>query len=406
MYNKWICLLPFLILVACGGSKESKPINVEIEVARKQTVIETVTSTGTIQPKNQVRLSADVSGKITDVYVKEGDFVEQGTLLVKLDQERYLASVENAQANVRASIANADLVRENMHQSNKELARTKEMVGKGLESQSSMDARTAAYHVEVARLRSSEEQVEQAKATLKQAQDDLERTLIYAPMSGTVSALRKEPGEIAIGSQFQEDIILIIADLTQMEAIIDIDEVDIVSITEGDAANVVVDALRGQSLQGKVTEIANSAKDVHTSSSDKIEYEITIAILQEDQRLRPGMTAKGVVTTDIQQNVVAVPLQSVSVRSMQQLRAMPEISETMLNSFHPDDADFVQLAFVVEGDRAVIKEVKTGIQGQSKIEIISGISPNQQVVVGNYRAISRELEHNTLVTTKANSAAE
>ena len=234
-------------------------LEVQTALVDRQKIVQKVNGTGKIQPKTQVKISADVSAKITKLAVVEGQWVEKGTLLIELDRARYLAAVESAEANVRSAEANATLVRQNMDKTEKEFNRSKELLSLNMESQAAFDALDAAHKVEVARYRSALDQAEQAKAVLKQSRDDLSKTTIYAPMSGTISDLNKEQGEIAIGSQFQPDVILVIADLSAMEAQVNVDENDIVAVAIGQEAEIEVDALMDQTLTGVVSEIANSA---------------------------------------------------------------------------------------------------------------------------------------------------
>src|SRR6185436_17065639 len=211
--------------------------------------------------------------------------------LVGLDRERYLAAVESGEASVRSAQANATLVRQNLDRAQREFARSQELVSKGLESQADFDAKQTAHQVEDARYKSSIEQVEQARAALKQARDDLSKTTIYAPMSGTVSELNKEAGEIALGSQFQADVILVIADLSEMEAQVNVDENDIVSIRPGQPAEIQADALLAQALKGQVSEISSSANTAAGGTAEqKTEFEIKIGITDPPKTLRPGMT--------------------------------------------------------------------------------------------------------------------
>ena len=230
-----IVLTAAVLLVASNGDEE-EAISVRTAKVNRQKIVETVTATGQIQPQTQVKISADVAAKIMKIDVKEGDWVEKGQFLVQLDRERFMASVESAQANQRATEADANLVRQNMIKAEKDYNRVNELFDKKLESQASMDQAFAAYAVEKARYQSALEQVDRAHAALKQAQDDLSKTTILAPMGGTVSQLNKEVGEIALGSQFQEDVIMIISNLNGMEAQVDVDENDIVSIQLGDSA--------------------------------------------------------------------------------------------------------------------------------------------------------------------------
>jgi HlyD family secretion protein len=345
----------------------------------------------------QVNISADVSAKITRLEVEEGEWVEQGTLLVELDRERYLAAVESAEANLSAAQANANLARENMVKAEKDYVRTKELFDRNLESQSVLDTVYAAAEVEKARYQSVLDQGEQAKAALRQANDDLAKTTIYAPMSGTVSKLNKEIGEIALGSQFQEDVILEISNLEGMEALVDIDENDIVSVSIGDEAEIEVDALPDVKLKGRVTEIANSAKSSGAGTTDeKTEFEVKVAVIDPVAELRPGMTASAEIVTKVCDDCLSVPIQSVAVRTLDQIGA-EGAGEGDDGRFTPDSEGFVEIVWVVADGRAHARQVKTGIQSDTHIEIADGLEDSDQVVIGNYRAISRDLKDNLVV---------
>lgn len=381
-----------------SGNGESL-VTVQSASVARETIVQKVNATGRIQPKTQIRISADVSSKIVALHVEEGDWVEQGDLLVELDRERFEAAVESAQANVRASQANSKLVLQNKIKTKKDYDRARDLVARNLESISALDAMEAAYQVEVARYQASLEQVEQVRAMLKQAMDDLSKTMIYAPMSGTISDLDKEQGEIAIGSQFQEDVILIVADLSAMEALVNVDENDIVSIAIGQQAEVEVDALFGQILSGTVYEIANSANlNDQGTANQKTEFEVKIAIDGEITKLRPGMTASADVVTQTKENVVAVPIQSVAVRTLDQLTMEGQEIEDIEGEFTVDADGFVEIVFCIEDGIVVARQVEIGIQSDRKIEIISGIDEGEQIVTGSYRAISRDLINGSNVT--------
>jgi HlyD family secretion protein len=378
--------------VIVGGGKEELQ-EVQTATIDRETIIQTVNATGRIQPKTQVRISADVSAKIIALHVEEGQWVEEGALLVELDSERYLAAVESAQASVRSAQANAKLVQQNMLKAEKDYDRARDVVARKLESQAVLDANDAAYQVEIARYESALDQVEQAKGTLKQADDSLSKTLIYSPMAGTISDLNKEQGEIAIGSQFQEDVIMIVADLTEMEAQVNVDENDIVNVQLGQEAEIKVDALFGESLKGTVYEISNAANtDAQGTTNQKTEFEVKIAISGEISRLRPGMTASADVSTMTKTEVIGVPIQSVAVRTIDQLTLEGEEVSDAEERFTADADGFVEIVFCVEEDgRVIAKQVETGIQSDSMIEIVSGIEQDEVVVTGSYRAISSDL---------------
>jgi HlyD family secretion protein len=378
-------------MIVAGGKEELQ--EVQTATINRETIVQTVNATGRIQPKTQIRISADVSSKIIALHVAEGDWVEEGKLLAELDSERYLAAVESAQASVRSAQANAELVRQNMLKAEKDYDRALDVVERKLESQAVLDANDAAYQVEIARYQSALDQAEQAKGTLKQADDSLAKTRIYAPMAGTISDLNKEQGEMAIGSQFQEDLIMIVADLTEMEAQVNVDENDIVNVQLGQEAEIKVDALFGETLKGTVYEISNTANtDAQGTTNQKTEFEVKISISGEISKLRPGMTASADVSTMTKTDVIGVPIQSVAVRTIDQLTLEGEEVSEAEERFTADDDGFVEIIFCVEEDgRVVAKQVETGIQSDDMIEIVSGVEENEEVVTGSYRAISSDL---------------
>lgn len=381
---------------------------VQTSKAKLATIVQKVNATGRIQPKTQVEISADVSAKIIALHVDEGDWVERGQLLVELDNERYLAAVESAEANVRSAQANARLVQQNMIKAERDYDRARDVVSRKLESQSVLDANEAAYQVEVARYASALDQVEQARGSLKQAQDDLAKTRIFSPMSGTISDLDKEVGEIAIGSQFQGDVILVVADLGEMEAQVNVDENDIVNVELGQEAEIVVDALYGETLRGTVYEIANSANtSAEGTTNQKTEFEVKIAIGGETSRLRPGMTASADISTRTVADVVGIPIQSVAVRTIDQLIMEGEKIDDARNRFKADKDGFVEIVFCVDADgRVTARQVVTGIQGDDMIEIISGVAENEEIVTGSYRAISTDLSNGAKVVIANDKGSE
>lgn len=397
------------VMVNKGGDK---PIAVETETVELQKIVETVTATGRIQPKIQVKISADVAAKIIKMDVKEGDKVAKGDFLVQLDQEMYLADVERAEASLRSIEANAVLNKENMIKSEKDYNRFKQLFDKGLESQAGLDQSYAIAQVEKARYESALQQVEQAKAALKQSKDALSKTTIYSPMAGTITVLNKEIGEIALGSQFQEDVIMIVADLSEMEALVKVDENDVVSVAMGDSASIEVDALSDIKYKGIITEIANSATITgQGTASQKTEFEVTLAVLNPDDKLRTDMTASGYIVTDVKRDVIGVPIQCVTLKTPDQLKSAPvkkkgdvAIADSAEPAYKTDEDGFSQVVFITEDDHVIAREVETGIQSDSHIEITSGLDQGEEIVTGSYRAISQDLKNNTIVSTENSEA--
>ena len=392
-----VVLVAVVTGMALKGRGGKVPVVQTAKVSRAK-IVQRVSATGKIQPKTKVEISADVSGKIEKLPVVEGQWVNKGTLLVSLARERYLAAVESAVAAVSSAEANASLVSENKTRTENEYKRSKQMVASGLESQSSFEAKQAEYQVEVARYKSAQDQVAQSRAALKQAKDDLSKTTIYAPMSGTVSALNKEMGEIALGSQFQKDVILTVADLTAMEAEVNVDENDIMSIALGQEAEIEVDALPGQQLKGVVSEIGSSAVSQGQGTTEqKTEFEIKIAILNPPKTLRPGMTASANITTKVNDSALSVPLQAVAARSVDQLAMKGQKRKDAETKYQADKDGFVEIVFCIENGKAVARQVKTGIQGEDLIEVTNGLKEGDEIVTGSYRAISKDLDNGAVV---------
>ncbi len=396
-----LVVVAVVVLTAMGRSRGEEGVPVEVGGVARSTVVQTVNATGKIQPMVQVNISADVSAKITRLGVDEGDWVEKGAFLVELDRERYVAEVESQEANVSAAQAQANLARENMIKAQKDYERSVQLFEKNLESQAVLDTVYAQAEVEKARHQSVLDQAEQAKAALRQARDALSKTTIYAPMAGTISKLNKEVGEIALGSQFQEDVIMEVSNLQGMEALVDVDENDIVLVSVGDEASIEVDALADVKFKGEVTEIANSAKVSGQGSTDqKTEFEVKIAIIDPGTELRPGMTASADVVTDVREDCLGVPIQSVTVRTLSELGVKEDSGAEEAEGtqrFEPDDDGFVEIVWVVDGSAASARQVDTGIQSDTHIEIVAGVEEGEQVVVGSYRAISRDLRDGTTV---------
>ncbi|MEO6102607.1 MAG: efflux RND transporter periplasmic adaptor subunit [Pseudoxanthomonas sp.] len=393
--NIIIIVVAAALVVGAGGfmamrGKGEKATEVEVMPVKRATIVQKVNGTGKIQPNTEINISADVSAKITRVGVKEGDHVEKGQFLVELDRQKYLAQVQSQEASVRSAQANARLARDNRDQAERVLKRAQELVARKLQSQSDLDAARTTFQTDSSRYQSATDQVQQAIGGLKQAQDDLSKTTIYAPISGTVSDLRKEAGEIAIGSQFQEDVIMIIAQLGAMEAVINVDENDINAIKIGQAAEITVDAALGEKITGKVSEIASSANvPAQGSTVQKTEFEVKVAIDSDTSKLRPGMTASADIVTATHTNALSVPIQSVTVRTPDQLKGKD--GEAAAGKFTAGKDGFVEIVFVVKDGKAVAKPVTTGIQSDDAIEIKTGVAEGEQAVSGSYRAISRDL---------------
>jgi len=420
MTRKRLIIIAIVLIIGAAATiayfkvfkAEEGGLQVETGPAELMTIVETVNATGRIQPETQVNISADVSGKIVRLEVEEGDRVDKGQLLLELDRERHLAAVESSEANLRMAQSNSRVTLENMGKAEKDLVRIRELFDRELETQAQLDGAQAAHQAEKARYQSALDQVEQVRAALKQSRDDLSKTRIYSPMAGTISQLNKEVGEIAVGSQFQSDVIMVLSNLSGMEALVDVDENDIVSVSLSDTATIEVDALPDTEASGVVTEIANSAKVSGQGTTDqRTEFEVKITVIDPATQLRPGMTCSCDIVTETREQALGVPIQCVAVRTPEQLQPPApragEASATESPEWTPDKDGFVEIVWVFDEGRVLARQVKTGIQSDTHIEILEGLEEGDEVVTGSYRAISRDLQHGAEVTvSEAEGPAE
>ncbi len=378
-------VLVVLILLVFLGSKKEPVYTVQTEKVQRRTITQVVTATGKINPEVQVVITPEVSGEIVSLPVKEGYKVKQGDVLMKIKPDIYTAMRDQANSGMvsaKASAAKAEA----------DLKRAKELSAKGLISAADLEAAKTSYDV-------ANGQYEQAAASLKQSEESLRKTTIYAPMDGTVSSLQVELGERVLGtSQFQGTTVMTVADLSRMEARVDVGENDIVLIAVGDTARIAVDAYPDRKLTGLVYEIGNSAKTTGLGTQEEVtNFQVKIRILDKDVTLRPGMSTTATIETKTKSNVLAVPIQSVTTRSpkgMEKKEAPKEDDEMATNDtkMKPKVEKPKEVVFVVENNAAKMVEVKRGISDDSYTEITSGLDANKEVVSGSYKSINRELD--------------
>lgn len=378
-------LVVISVIVVVLGSKKGPVITVQTEKVTRRTITQTVTATGKISPEVQVVITPEVSGEVIALPVREGMKVKKGDLLLKIKPDIYIAILDRANAGLASAKAN-------LQRSESDFKRSQELYKKNLISDAELEqVRTG---LEIAKA-----QYDQALAAVNQATEDLRKTSIYSPMDGTVSKLNIELGERVLGtSQFQGTNVMTIADLSKMEARVDVSENDIVLISIGDTARIEIDALPDVKLNGIVYEIANSAKTKGFGTQEEVtNFEVKIRILEKDQPLRPGMSMTATIETETKQNVLAVPLQSVTVRSSSKKDIEKKSEDEELASgdmrLKPKSEKPKEVVFTVENNVVKMVEVKRGISDDSYVEIISGLDENVEVVSGSYKAISRELEN-------------
>lgn len=392
--------LIILIIVLIVGKKNGwfgssgNFIQVEIATIEPIDIIETVAATGKIQPEVEVALSSEVSGEIIELPIKEGHAVEKGDLLVRINPDLIQASVSQSQAglqNVRAQLAQAE-ASENNAKLNYE--RNKTLFEKGVISKSEWDKSVADYDMAQANRQAAYYNVRSAEANVKQSMDNLARTTIYAPMSGTVSKLSVELGERVVGTaQMAGTEIMRVANLTSMEVVVDVNENDIVKVEIGDEAKVEVDAYLRREFKGKVTEIANSAES-NVTADQVTNFKVKVQILPESYAdltegkpdsyspFRPGMTATVDIYTNKKEKVIGVPISAVVVKT--------DTVETNQNNRGKDRFEAV---YVKEDGKAKLRTIKTGIQDDTNIEVLSGLKSGEVVIIGPYSTVTKTLKN-------------
>jgi HlyD family secretion protein len=391
-----------LILFAVIGKKagwfgKALTIKVAVENVEKRTIVETITANGKIQPEKEVKISPDVSGEIVELTIKEGDNVQKGQLLLRIKPDTYISQKDRSLAAI--SSARARLAQSEAQFTQAELAykRSKQLFDEQTISKSDFEQAEASYTVAKAEVDAAKFSVVSAEASVKEANENLTKTSIYAPMSGTVSMLLIELGERVAGTNLMAGTELLrVADLSRMEAQVQVNENDIPRVKLGDTALIEVDAYLDQKFKGIVTEIANSAKTTGVSADQVTNFDVKILVLpQSYQKLvdagdknpfRPGMSATVDIRTQSKSDILTVPIQSVTTRT-----------DTAKVAGTQSEKDIRTLVFITDGKYSLAKDVKTGIQDNSYIEILSGVTPGDRVVSAPFSAISKKLSDSTLI---------
>ncbi|GAB5557803.1 MAG: efflux RND transporter periplasmic adaptor subunit [Schleiferiaceae bacterium] len=382
-------------------------LEVKVEEVSLQTVVQTVTASGKIQPETEVNISPEVSGEIIELPIVEGQQVKKGDLLVRINPDLYESAVNRSMASVnsaKAAKAQAEaqfIEAENIYKRNKKLHEQKVI------SDADYDASKRQYDVSRLSVESAKYQLRSAEATLKESRDNQRRTTIYAPTEGTISSLSVENGERVVGTaQMAGTELLRIANLELMEVVVEVSENDIVRVHKNDTAIVEIDAYLDEEFKGVVSEIASSANTQGTSADQITNFEVKIRILKSsyqhliDERnsnpLRPGMTATVDIRTKVEKDVVAIPLPAVTTRTDTSSSAKSYRMKS--RSTTPAEDESYEVVFVVgDNDKAQLQVVKTGIQDTENIVIVEGLEEGDRVITGPYTIVSKELKNQSRI---------
>ncbi|MBL7923120.1 MAG: efflux RND transporter periplasmic adaptor subunit [Bacteroidia bacterium] len=420
-----VLILLLVVAKKAGWLGNSKAVKVSAEKVERRDIVETVSANGKVQPEVELKISADVSGEITELYVKEGDVVKKGTLLCRINPEVYASNFDRATAAVNTSKANFQNSKSRLtqalaqfEQSELNFNRNKKLFDEKVISPAEFESIKSAFEVARAEVEAARQSVSaanygvsSAEAGLKESRENLNRTSIYAPVDGTVSKLSKEKGERVVGTNMMEGTeILRLANLNEMEVSVDVSETDIVRVSTGDTADIEVDAWLGRNFSGVVTEVANSSNLSGINVTDQVtNYTVKVRILRESYQdllegkaanyspFRPGMSATVEIRTRRTSGVLTIPIQAVTTRDTVK-KTGTTVQATAGAMAMSSEGKTQEVVFVVEEGKVKLRKVKTGIQDSQHIEIREGLKEGETVVSGPYNAVSKSLKDQAEVT--------
>jgi len=416
-------LLVILVMVSASAKRE-KGIEVRFEQVGRRELVAAVTASGKIQPKKKVDISADITGRITRIAVREGDLVQKGQFLLQIDPTIYQANLQRATAAMSSAEAGAVQARANRDQSQRSMQRTKELreQNPNLVSTEQLEQSQTAFEIADANFTAASHMVEQARAGLREARDQLSKTHLTAPMAGRVTRLAVEEGEVAVPGTFSREtgLLLTISDLSVIQTTVNVDETDVVRVNIGDSVEVTIDAFPDTTFIGRVTEVSNSAiltaaASVGGQNDRAVDYEVEITLSNPPSEVRPDLSATARIVTDTRKQSLAIPIIALTVREhtpvSTESRPAAE-SKAAAPAAAGDTArrgekkKEVEGVFLVHNGVATFRPVKVGIAGEEHFEVLEGVAQGDTIVAGPYQAI-RDLKEGARVrgTTQAADTA-
>ncbi|MSU67601.1 MAG: efflux RND transporter periplasmic adaptor subunit [Opitutaceae bacterium] len=424
---KWFLLAGIVLLLGLGvgayvkKKTDRQTVVVTTEKAITKTIIQIVSATGKVQPEVEVKIAPEVSGEVVKLPFREGAVIKKGDLLLSIKPDVYQAQVEQQQASLVAARTGVVLSKAQLLKSKDDLKRAEDLYSKKLISDSDILSSRTTLEVAQANYENAQATVLRTEGALNQVRDQLTKTIVYAPIDGKVSSLSTELGERVAGTgSYGGAEVMRVADLTNMEVRVNINENDIINVKVGDKAKVAIDAFPTRKFDAVVKEIGSAAKVTGMNTQDEVtNFLVKIRILEKDVPLRPGMSANADVETKTVENVVAVPIQSVTVRARDSGKTIEEVaksrektanenkgpgSEMAVNDklqkqTDKNDRDNLQrVVFVKNGDTVKLIKVETGVQDTTHIEIKSGLRAGDEVVSGSFGVITRTLKDDMKVT--------
>lgn len=371
-------------------------VDVRTEEVGRRDLVSRVTATGHVEARRAVEISADISGRIVELPVEEGQEVQEGDLLLRIDPTQYRAAVRRAEASLAEAEAREARAEAAYRRARRAWERTRELRDAGENYVTEDEAESAETDADVARAEwnAAQHAVEQARAALNEARDRLEKTVIRAPMAGRITRLNVEVGETAVVGTMNNpgSLLLTISDLAEMEAVLEVDETDIPRVSEGDSASVEIDAFPDRTVPGRVRKIGNSSvqggRAQAQAGGQAVDFEVRVGLLEPPAGVRPDLSATGDIITAVREDAVAIPIIALTLRTREQLDLE---SEAGIPPGARRSGEGVEGVFVVRGDSVTFRPVEVGVAGESHFEVVAGISEGDTVVSGPYEAI-RQLE--------------
>jgi HlyD family secretion protein len=394
------------VVVISAAARRDRGQEVRFETAGRRDLVAAVTASGKIQPKKKVDVSADITGRITKIAVREGDLVKQGQFLIQIDPTIYEANLQQAAATMASAQAAGVQAKANLDQSERALRRTKELhtQSPNLISTEQLEQAQTAFDIAESNLNAAQHQVEQARAAMQSARDNLRKTTLIAPMTGRVTRLAVEEGEVAVPSTFSKDIglLLTVSDLSVIQAKVKVDETDVVRVHLGDSVEVSIDAFPDTVFIGRVTKVSNSsvrdATSAATGQNDRaVDYEVEITLDKPPSDIRPDLSATARIVTDTRKQALSIPIIALTVRENKS-----GATETPADTAGRKKKE-TEGVFVVKDGMANFRQVKVGIAGDEYFEVTDGLKPGETIVAGPYQAI-RDLKEGARVRAMKASA--
>ncbi len=388
------------IVVLSLRPKPEPPVAVQVVPARKGSITRLVTAAGKLQAATEVKLSSNISGDLLALNVKEGDRVHKGQVLGRIDSRRYDEQVRQQEALRASAAADLELEKVQVAQLEAELARVERLASGGNASAAEVDKARAAVEAEKARRAAAEQKIAQSEAALREARHLQSLTVLVAPIDGVVTKREKQVGERVRGSDFSEDVTLVISTLSQMEVKVEVGEHEVVFVKEGDPADVEIDAFPDRKFPAQVVEVARNANVKNPGTEAEVTtFFVRMALTEPVAGALPGMSAQATVSTDTRENAIVVPIQAVTVRTQKDLEpgGAPAASEKPVAAPPPAPGKKARrepmrkVVFVMENGVAKVRPVETGLASDTEIEVTSGLKEGEKVVDGPYRVLSREL---------------